>query len=86
MDALTADRQLASVRQGCVGCGGAMWLESFVLQSTKTMIFGDEVKHSELPKSVLENGYHSHEHNGHTGTKAAFLVRFFFFFFPLRLN
>lgn len=73
-EAVTADRQLSSVRQGCVGKMGAMRQENFALKLPKIMIFGGEERHSELHKSELENGYCNCEHNGHIGTKAAFLV------------
>lgn len=40
------------------------------------------MNHSELPKSELENRYHNHEHSGHIGSKAAFLVPFIYLFIP----
>lgn len=39
-EAVTADGQLSSIRQGCVGKMGVMWQENFTLKSPKIMIFG----------------------------------------------
>lgn len=80
-------RQTAQQHQaGLCGKDGGDVAGELCFKITQNYDFWGEKKHSELPKSELENSYCNCEHNGHTGTKAAFLVWFFFFFLPSQLT
>lgn len=80
-------RQTAQQHQaGLCGKDGGDVAGELCFKITQNYDFWGEKKHSELPKSELENGYCNCEHNGHTGTKAAFLVWFFFFFPSISIN
>jgi len=75
--------QTAQPQAGLRGADGVMWLESFALQSAKVMIFGGEVKHSELPRSELEKRIPQSQAQWAHGNQSSLSCSIYFFSFHL---